>query len=246
MQNETVIRVMDGVIRCSRYAFGPNRLHYCGPDANQEIYGYIKEGTSDAGLKHLLGEFETMYPYLKHIAQANNIADPLDVGVVDAYWIGNSLLERAKMGGLYKHLTEGLRIHQRMSPKNFSYLRKKVEQNALPHHSFHVLNVWQEKRNLENMRECLISWGEVKSVAGPSIEIETPLLDIKEGKLCLSEPVSRTIYRRLEAEYDIEQIIPGSIITVHWGSPCEVISESQAMKLKRYTLESIALANKTL
>jgi hypothetical protein len=60
---------MDGVLRCSRYAFGPNRLHFCGPDANREIWDYVNEGFTDFGLQKLLRGFETLYPYLDRIAR---------------------------------------------------------------------------------------------------------------------------------------------------------------------------------
>ena len=80
---------VDGIARCTRYAFGPNRLHLCGPDANKEVLAYLKEGVSDPGLENLLRRFSTLYPYLQHIAQANHIADPCDERVVEAYWIGN-------------------------------------------------------------------------------------------------------------------------------------------------------------
>lgn len=84
----------EGIIRCSRYAFGPNRLHYCGPDANREILSYIGEGKGDAGLISLLKEFATMYPYLDFISRVNKIFDPFVEQVVEAYWLGNSLLAK--------------------------------------------------------------------------------------------------------------------------------------------------------
>ena len=37
---------MDGILTCARYAFAPNYYKYCGPDANQGIASYIKEGRS--------------------------------------------------------------------------------------------------------------------------------------------------------------------------------------------------------
>jgi hydrogenase maturation factor len=59
-------------------------------------------------------------------------------------------------------------------------------------------------------------------------------------------PVSKKIFRSLEAEYDIEQIKPGQIVSIHWGVPCEIITEEQAKKLKKYTQLSIDFANQTL
>jgi hypothetical protein len=58
--------------------------------------------------------------------------------------------------------------------------------------------------------------------------------------------MEKKLARRLEAEYDIEQIKPGDIVSIHWSVPCEVITERQAAMLRKYTLRHIALANKTI
>ena len=63
----------DGVARCARYAFGPNRLHMCGPDANREVLAYLSEGVADDGLMYLLAKFKTLYPYLETIAHAKRL-----------------------------------------------------------------------------------------------------------------------------------------------------------------------------
>lgn len=54
-------------------------------------------------------QFEGADPYLELIARANRIADPLDRSVVEAYWIGNPLLDRVDMGALHRSLEERFR-----------------------------------------------------------------------------------------------------------------------------------------
>lgn len=88
---------MDGALRCLRYAFGPNRLHLCGPKANSDLLNFLIEQKPSKRLTFLLKKFKTMYPYLKKIADANKIKDPLDERVVEAYWIGNNLLDKAHL-----------------------------------------------------------------------------------------------------------------------------------------------------
>lgn len=243
---------MDGVLRCSRYAFGPNRLHYCGPDANAEVKAYIDAGVSDVGLTKLLGQFKTMYPYLKHIAAANDIKDAFDPRVVEAYWIGNELLENISARALHRHLVEDHQAKRKLGAKSFSVVEKKIDQGALPHHSFHVLEVWRREGNTGNLHtlsgidECRISWGKVLEVSGPSITVETEPLVLVENKLRLGTPVKKKLTRRLEAEYDIEQIKTGDIISIHWSVPCEVLSEAQLRWLKKFTLRHLTLANQTL
>src|SRR5512135_1230238 len=141
----------DGLLRCSRYAFGPNRLHYCGPDANTELQAYLSEGATDPGLEHLLQGFQTMYPYLRLIADANGIRDAFDERVVEAYWIGNRLLDAVRARALYDHLRDVQRIGDRMGPVLLERLGDKAMRGAVPHHSFHVLEVWKRTGHLEQV-----------------------------------------------------------------------------------------------
>jgi len=243
---------MDGILRCSKYAFGPNRLHYCGPDKNREILAYIEEDTADNGLMALLRQFETMYPYLRHISEANGLKDPLDERVIEAYWLGNELLDRIPKQKFYTHLLEGLDLKNKLGIKNFELVSGKIDDGALPHHSFHVLDVWkrtgsaEREHTVENMGECIVSWGKVIAVNGPFITIETEPLEYRDGKLCIGAPIVKKIVRQLESDYDIEQLKPGDLVSIHWSVICEKITPRQFANLKKYTLKHIALANQTL
>jgi len=249
---QTATAALDGVLRCSRYAFGPNRLHYCGPDANREIKAYIEEQVEDLGLASLLRQFQTMYPYLREIADANGIRDPLDERVVEAYWIGNEMLEKIGARRLHRHLIESHDLKKKLDPKAFALLEDKIGQGAVPHHSFHVLDIWRRtghldrEHTLESMDECRVSWGTVVSTAGPAITVSTEPLLYGQGKLYLGEAVLKKLTRQLEAEYDIEQIRPGDAVSIHWSVACEVITPHQMAMLKKYTLRHLALANQTI
>lgn len=242
----------DGLLRCSRYAFGPNRLHYCGPDANREIFSYIDEKIADPGLESLLKAFKTMYPYLRLIADANRIKDAFDERVVEAYWIGNTLLDQVQVRAFFSHLREEQQLQKRMGWEAVDVLGRKIVRGAVPHHSFHVFEVWKRTGNLdrehtlESMDSCRISWGRVTAVDGPKIEVTTEPLVILNGKLVLGPSIGKTIVRSLGAEFDIESLQPGQFISMHWGMPCEVITHVQAMELKRRTLDHIRFANETL
>lgn len=251
LQTKTV-STMEGIIRCGRYSFGPNRLHYCGPDANAEMRGLIEEGRSHFGLELLLRQFKTLYPYLKYIANENKIRDPFDVRVVEAYWLGNTLLERIQKRKLHDFLIDDLHVKDRFSNKEFAWVREKINMGALPHHSFHVLNIWQQNGhsdaldNLIRMDECRISSGTVTDVEGSKITVTVEPLVYEGGKFALGKPVQKTLIRRLESEYDIEQIRPGQIVSIHWSVPCEVITKRQEKTLRRYTQKSIDFANLTV
>jgi hypothetical protein len=243
---------MDGLLRCTRYAFGPNRLHYCGPDANAEIAEHFKHGDQDPGLAALLSAFKNMFPYLKLIAAANGIADPFDERVVEAYWLGNQLLDNVGKQNLYVNLTDVRQFKKKIGSQNFQGIEADIALGAVPHHSFHVLEVWRrtgfEGRalTLQDMDSCRVSWGRVVKVDGPAITVSRQPLEMASGKLILGAEKPYPVTRALEAETDIEQLQPGQIVSIHWGVPCEVISPDQVAALQKYTLKHLALANQTI
>jgi hypothetical protein len=243
------LNIVDGVTRCARYAFGPNRLHLCGPDANKTMFGYMEEGLGHKGLEEILSAFQTMYPYLCTIAYANNIRDPFDDRVVEAYWLGNILLDNVGKSQLHRHLTENLALKKKLKYKSLQILETKIDIGALPHHSFHVFNIWkrtghaEEYHTLESMDACRVSWGIIKKVDGPWLSVERSPLLLGGHTLSLGNPTLKRITRSLSADMDIDQASVGDIITMHWGVPAEIISRAQAMRLRAYTLKSIALAN---
>ena len=242
-------KIMDGILRCSRYAFGPNRLHYCGPDANAELLAYIKEGASDPGLEKIMSAFKTLFPYLQLIARSNRIRDPFDDRVVEAYWIGNELLENISRNSFYRNLIEDHELKKKIDLPSFGKLENKIREHAVPHHSFHVFNIWKRTGNmttshtLESMDSCRVGWGKVLEISGPKIIVESQPLVENRGKFSLGLPQKKTITRKLESTDDIEQLKIGEIITFHWGVPCEVISEQKAVVLKKYTEQNINFLN---
>ncbi|MBU1032632.1 hypothetical protein KJ937_01730 [Patescibacteria group bacterium] len=243
---------MDGVARCTRYAFGPNRLHLCGPDMNREVLGYMEAGETDQGLVDILREFQTLYPYLHEIASANNIRDPFDTRVIEAYWLGNELLDDISAKIFYGHLVGNLQIKKRLNSNTVSYLENKISQGAQMSHCFHVFNVWRKTGNidemhtLESMDNCRVSWGEVVGLDGPVLTVLRRPLVQRAHKLFLGSALNTKIVRSLESSSVMDEVKIGDKISIHWGVPCEILNERQVSNLEKYTLKSIALANLTM
>lgn len=243
-------RTTEGILRCSKYAFGPNRFMYCGPDANKEIGEYMRDGFIDGGFIGLMKSFEVMYPYLEHIAQVNKMADPFDERVVDAYWLGNQLLDQIDKPSLHRYFTDVIRLKARMSLPNYRLLETRIGLGIQPCHNYHVLNVpkkmgHQEMESTVEFKDsCRISWGTVTSVAGAKITLRRARLVQVGDMLMLGPEEEKTVIRPLAADYDIDMLKPGDTITMHWDSPCEVVSPEQLARLKRYTEKSIAIANR--
>lgn len=239
---------MNGVARCTRYAFGPNRLHLCGPDASQEIAAYTAAGVSDGGILGMLRRFETLFPYLETIAKANGIRDPFDDRVVEAYWIGNDLLEHIPAAVYHRHLVDTIDYKKRVPLRVFAGVEDMLRDGARMHHNVHVVNLTRRTgkdpvvHTLDSMDKCRVSWGEVIRIDGPSVSVRRQPL-VREGdRIRLGDPVEQSMTRSLTDDDIMEQAVVGDIISLHWDEPCEILTTEQLIHLKRYTAHAIALA----
>lgn len=245
--------MLPGALLFSRYAFMPNHLGYCGGRESLTLLEYGTSGRVDQGLIDLERQFEAAYPYLQLIAQANQVADPLDTRVVEAYWVGNALLEGVDMASLYASLQQ--RFQPRTTPGAWSWLASKVPAGARPHHSFHVLEVYSRagtmragvvERLVETMQQCLIRWGRVRVVSGAQLVVEAPSLQLQEGKLHLSEPRLETITRWHDGRGFVDEVREGNWVGIHWGWACDILTPPRKTRLEHYTRFHLALCNQTL
>jgi hydrogenase maturation factor len=239
---------LEGTLRFIRYAFMPNRLRYCGGDDNRTLLEYGVEGVSDGGLQPLLRKFSGALPYLQLIARANGLSDPFDARVVEAYWIGNELLEGVEARQLYASLQE--RFASQLTQRTREVVLGKAPAGAHPHHSFHVLDVWSRVGELDTtlgvLDNCRIGWGRVLSVASVELMVERHPLVLTVGKLALGEPRTQTLLRQVDGNGFVDQAKPGDWVTTHWGWACEVLDERGRRNLERYTRHHLRIANQTL
>lgn len=238
-----------GSLRFIRYGFMPNRLRYCGGDDNRTLFDYAVAGVSDGGLTPLLRQFNGALPYLKLIARSNGIADPFDPRVVEAYWIGNELLDGVEVRQLYDALLE--RFGKQLSnPRTRDLLLGKAPAGAHPHHAFHVLDVHSRlgelAHSLATLEQCRVSWGQVVGVEGAEVVLQAQPLVLEAGSLVLGAPHSQRALRQVDGHGFADQAAPGDWVSVHWGWVCEVLSDRQRANLERYTRHHLAIANQTL
>lgn len=243
---------LNSVARCSRYAFGPNRLHYCGPDASSEISYYMNSEAQHPRLQYLLRRFATLYPYLQTIATANHIRDPFDPRVVDAYWIGNKLLDAVSASQFYNLLKNTLQLPKRANAKATRSTYHKISLGALPHHSFHVLHIWRRTghtatvHNLESIDKCRISWGKIIKIDGPFLTLKRRPIVLSGNTLDFGPATEYRVTRRLDDDGYFDEIKIGDWITIHWDFPCEIISKHKVINLEYYTKKSLRLVTPQL
>ncbi len=234
----------DGLLLFARYAFMPNRLGYCGGDVHG-VFEACAAGETSPEVRMWGEQFEGAYPYLKLIASANGIADPFDVRVVEAYWVGNGLLEKASLAPLYSSLRE--RFASRVSAKNLELILGQVPRGAQPFHAFHVLDVCRRTgalaENLQTLDSCRISWGRVQDVLGTSIAVEVAPIVFENGELVLGKPQTRTVTRQVRGRGFVDTVHTGDWVSVHWNWACDVLSPGQCRQLEQHTRHALALAN---
>jgi len=257
--------ISKGLVKCASYALAPNILHFCGPKNSEP--GIIRKN-----LEEYLKKFETLYPYLKLIARANKIRDPFDERVVEAYWLGNNLLDKVSMNDIYRNLVDEHHLKKRLNLKLQKLVFKKIPEGAKPHHSFHVLSVFIRsghkavKHTLKTMDECRINFGQIvtardsakSGTSGQSHHrgITTPRhsprlvttvncrpLVYKNRKLQLGEPKIKKIHNQIENQIIVPDLKAGDLVTFHWGMVCEKIVPFQAKNLDLWTKYHLRLAN---
>ncbi len=236
-----------GTLVAARYGFAPNRLDLCGPQETRAILDYLADRASDRGLAEILKQFAGAFPYFSFIAASNGIPDPFDRRVVEAYWIGNELLNNVRMVDFYRHLED--RFQKRAPKKLFEAVLGQIPEGARPHHNFHVFAMpirtghVEVAHTVQTMDECRISWGTVRAVVGDDLAVERRPLVLRGDDLVLGEPVSRMARWRFNGKAFLDAR-PGDLVAVHWGCACDRLTPLQLARLKRQTRFHLMLANR--
>jgi hypothetical protein len=238
---------MDGVELGARFSLATNRLQFCGPaDAEPSLYGAITSPGHRPEARQALSRFEALMPYLEAIGSKHHL-DPFDRRVVEAYWLGNDLLDSFGRDDFLAILE---RLTLRGLPRSIARLLSgHLPDHPIPHHAFHVSFVGvgavtgHVETTLANMEACRPSWGTVRAIRARSILVSKPTLIANDGRLAFGPSQESSV------TFD-PQVLPelavGRSVALHWGWPALVLSDSQANALDRYTELSIGAANEAL
>jgi hypothetical protein len=235
---------MSGIPLCARFSLPTNRLGFCGtPEAGQWLHHAIAEGKDTERAGRALRTFEALYPYLEAIGAAVGL-DPFDARVVEAYWIGNDLLDRnwrESFHGLFERLTS------RGLPRSVAAnLLENLPADAIPHHTFHVLFVGvgavtgHVPTTLPNMERCRVSWGTVREVQGEALLLEGPALEWDGRAFRLGPPRSLSVAHAPDL---LRDVVRGEVVASHWEHAVDRLSAGRLAVLERYTHRSLDAAN---
>jgi hypothetical protein len=243
--------VTSGAVLFGRYAYPPNELGYCGPDAQQQLLEQVSAEADDPDLRRLARGFEGAWPYLELIAGSNGIADPLDPRVVEAYWVGNHLLDRVTPRLMADALSDRFRDR---AGRSWDRLVDAVPAGALPHHSFHVFGVYpwlgllREGRHDEPLRvldRCRIRWGQVLSLTGTNAIVRSRPLAWDGRNLAIGEPVVETASVGVDGLGLAGPLREGDWCALHWDWICERLDPRRLSALRACTTRQLAVVNRT-
>jgi hypothetical protein len=235
----------EGALLFARYAYPPNELGYCGPPGAAALLapGAVAE------IERRAREFEGAWSYLEAIAAAADIPDPLDVRVVEAYWVGNDLLSRVTSHRLLEHL-----LHRFRGQHGGTW--REAEDRARAHHSFHVFEVYPWARLLGSQTDgtaasvldrCRIRTGVVVEVADDVATVSSRPLAWNGAMILAGEPQPQTVRWAVDGASLVQRPSVGDRVSLHWDWVCDVLSTEQAGRvesLERRQLEALGLTTR--
>ncbi|MFC4033510.1 DUF6390 family protein [Streptomyces polygonati] len=219
-----------GALLFARYAYPPNELGYCGPP---DASALLRPGAT-AGIERQARQFEGAWCYLEFLAEAAGLPDPLDSRVVEAYWIGNDLLDRADPAALFDRLLDRFR-------GQLAGTWRQAAHRALPHHSFQVFDVYPWAQLLRTtghptalsvLDRCRIRTGRVLSVDGESATVTSRPLTWTAPTLHPGPPRTETVRWSTGGRSLIPSPSPGDLVSLHWDWVCDLITAEQAARIE--------------
>ena len=238
-----------GPILFARYAYPPNALGYCGPADHAALLGAASEGDDLRELTHLASRFEGAWPYLELIAGCNGLDDPLDERVVEAYWVGNRLLDRVPTAALVASLDERF---SRRTGRDFEPIAMAAPLGGVAHHSFHVFAVYPwlgllrsgtEGPALAVLDRCRIRWGRVVTVEGDTVVVRNRTLEFRGDRLVLGAARTERVRRAVDGVGILGDLRAGEVVSLHWDWVCERLSPGRLAALRRANARNLAAVN---
>ena len=238
-----------GALMFARFAYPPNALGYCGPDDPGGLLEQVAAGVADGGIQSAARGFEGAWPYLELIAHSNGRADPLDPAVVEAYWLGNRLLDQVSLRTFGDEFEARFRSR---AGRAWDDLVAGVIAGARPHHNFHVFGVYPwlglirsgvVDQPLTVLDRCRIRWGRIVDVEADSAVALSRPLEWVDGRLRLGTHRAESVTIAAAGRRLAVRARPGDWCALHWDWVCDRLTERQMRSLRSETGAALAIVN---
>ena len=230
---------VSGALLFARYAYPPNELGYCGPAGASAL---LRAETPDDIARRARG-FEGAWAYLEFLARAAGVADPLDPAVVEAYWIGNELLDAAPPSALLAFL------RPRFAGQRGGTWDEAAER-AIAHHSFHVFEVYPWAAILHRtgnpaavsvLDRCRIRTGVVREVSGETATVTSRPLLWDGGRLSVGPPRDERVAWSARGRSLLPGLVRGDRVALHWDWICDILTAEQETRIEAYERRQLGL-----
>ncbi|MEI7604101.1 MAG: DUF6390 family protein [bacterium] len=225
-----------GLKLCAYFAGKPNAMHYCGTDsAINSISDCIVSGNCSS-LREEYSHFKALYAYLKLYGEKFGL-DYFDKKIIEAYWIGNELLEQFDRNDFFTLLDN---LESNGAPKLFIYEQRekfeKVNVRFIPHHAFNVTFIGvgnvtgSVEYNIENINNCLIRYGNISNIDDDKVTVNTYKYQIENTIL---------IRKNCEEELGLNKtffpyVKIGDSVAFHWKDLCNILNDDEKSRLDEY------------
>jgi len=228
----------EGARLFARYAYPPNELGYCGPDGASAM---LQPGAA-VEIERRAQQFDGAWCYLEFLAEAAGTKDPLDVRVVEAYWVGNELLQQVDPGALMERLRRRFR-------GQVGGTWREAGRRAIAQHSFQVFEVYPWARLLVTggspialsvLEKCRIRTGIVQQVEGEEATVQSRPL-VWNGTEIVGGPVRQEVVRwSTGGRSMLDGLSTGDLVSLHWDWVCDVLSADQVAHIELLEARQLA------
>lgn len=223
----------------SRFALPPNSLGYCGKNSAPEKFKNCILGNGCGGVDEEINKFIVLGPYLETLEKITG-KDKFSYDVVEAYWLGNNELRKARQKD-YKTLLNVF-ARQGVPPWLIEELRQVKPNKFIPYHLFQVLYIGVGRAsgsvpyNLDTINNCMIRWGDVGKIGSKYLSVYLNSLEKKGKYFKLVHKKGRYTFR---ADF-LPGLKIGDTVAVHWKQVVKKLTDSEVKNLEYWTKEVIS------
>lgn len=235
----------EGLKLAIRYSIVPCHLGLCGPlnDAEKkDLDDFLKDKKiAIKKIIKILEKIKDAHKYCQKIAKENDIEDMYDYRIIEAYWLGNSLL--SKLNNKWYHnfhvyqvavlapakLRDTCRISWgqiiEVNPPTFSRDIESYEENlkSSPPPAIRPQNILKGGRIKKDKNILIVEYEPI----------------VKQGEKFVFAKEKKKKRVSWDKKILPENIKIGDYISIHWNTAIEKLSKKRLANLKRYTVLSI-------
>jgi Family of unknown function (DUF6390) len=124
---------------------------------------------------------------------------------------------------------------------------------GVPHHSFHVFEIYpwlgllrDDRRHataLNVLDRCRIRWGEVLAITGDEAVVRSRPLVWDRVALAVGVPVVESAKYAVNGTGFVAGLAAGDVVSLHWDWVCDRLSPHQLQQLLHFTARHLRIAN---